>query len=141
LRVVLLLPEPLFWLIYPWNCSYNLYHAATIYDNQDPVRHLQWKKSIKSTLLIIVLFSLHLNWSKNVYRWQYKYKFIVLNKLHYVQKISDILFQTFNFRTLFISFQTNSRQKFCTLCWNTVKVNLCLDTKTQIRLKQRLWKW
>ena len=38
-------------------------------------------------------------------------------------KTLDVLFRTFNFRTLFNSFRTNFRQKFSTLHWNITKVN------------------
>ena len=51
--------------------------------------------------------------------------------LHYLQKISDVkfsdvLFRTFNFRTLIPSFRTIFGQKCRTLRWNMPKVNLRL---------------
>ena len=52
-------------------------------------------------------------------------------RIHYLQKISDVkisdvLFWTFNSRTLFPLFRTIFGQKFWTLHWNMPKVNLWL---------------
>ena len=41
--------------------------------------------------------------------------------------ISDVLFQKFNFRTLYISLRTNFDQQFLTLCQNIANLNLRLQ--------------